>query len=387
MPREDSRGVAPSRRPALTAAGVEIDPALHFDRFATIIVCLVDLAAKSPTVRYPMSSFPTGWYCVALGRDVPRGAVHTARLAGRDVVLFRTEGGHLAAVDAYCPHLGAHLGKGGTVDGERLRCPFHGFCFDREGRCVETPYEGKPPPRATLGSSPVRELGDFVLVWHHVDRDRTSPPPTPTFEVPAYDTDGWTPLSHASWPLQAHVQETNENSVDLGHFTVVHGYRDVTTIEEASLDGPRLTARYGFTRAVPGPLGRLGVSMRTSFRATLWGLGYSFVEARVDALGLDLRHWVLATPEEVGVSRLRIAMSMRVGSASRWPAVGTLLPHLLGRVAQPTAMRGYEHDVQQDFEIWQNKAYLEHPALAQGDGPIGRFRRWCRQFYAPADGA
>lgn len=342
----------------------------------------MSIPPPSGSARYPMSSFPSGWYCVGLRQDVPPGAVRTARLSGRDIVLYRTEAGDIAAVDAHCPHLGAHLGKGGTVVGDRIRCPFHGFCFDREGRCVETPYDGKPPPRAALGTWPVRETGDFVLVWHHIDRQRASPAPPPSFEVPAYDAEGWTPLSHTSWPLSAHVQETNENSVDVGHFTVVHGYRDVTTIEEACTDGARLTARYGFTRTVPGPLGRLGVSMRTEFRATLWGLGYSFVEARVDALDLDLRHWVLVTPEEVGSTRMRIAMSMRIGRASRLPFVGQLLPHVLGRVAQPTAMRGYEHDVRQDFDIWQNKAYLEHPALAQGDGPIGRYRKWCRQFYA-----
>ena len=39
------------------------------------------------------------------------------------------------------------------------------------------------------------------------------------------------------------------------------------------------------------------------------------------------------------------------------------------------------HDAQQDFLIWENKRYLARPALARGDGPIGKFRLWARQFY------
>lgn len=51
-------------------------------------------------------------------------------------------------MDAYCPHLGAHLGIGGTVEGETLRCPFHAFRFDTGGVCVATGYGTKPPPTA-----------------------------------------------------------------------------------------------------------------------------------------------------------------------------------------------------------------------------------------------
>ena len=39
------------------------------------------------------------------------------------------------------------------------------------------------------------------------------------------------------------------------------------------------------------------------------------------------------------------------------------------------------HDARQDFAIWQHKRYLSAPALAAGDGPIGKYRAWARQFY------
>ncbi len=47
-------------------------------------------------------------------------------------------------------------------------------------------------------------------------------------------------------------------------------------------------------------------------------------------------------------------------------------------------MRGYLKDVLQDIPMWSTKAYVNLPALAEGDGPIGPYRRWARQFYDDA---
>ena len=44
------------------------------------------------------------------------------------------------SIDAFCPHLGAHLGYGGLVEESTIRCPFHAWRFDGTGACVEVPY-------------------------------------------------------------------------------------------------------------------------------------------------------------------------------------------------------------------------------------------------------
>jgi hypothetical protein len=41
--------------------------------------------------------------------------------------------------------------------------------------------------------------------------------------------------------------------------------------------------------------------------------------------------------------------------------------------------------LEQDIPIWEHKAYLDRPVLCDGDGPIGLFRRWCRQFYSSSE--
>ncbi|HVM63785.1 MAG TPA: Rieske 2Fe-2S domain-containing protein, partial [Acidimicrobiales bacterium] len=76
------------------------------------------------TYRYPFSPYPDGWYLLCESAAVGKGDVVPLRYFGRDLVLYRTEQGRAVVVDAHCPHMGAHLGYGGVVDGEGIRCPF-----------------------------------------------------------------------------------------------------------------------------------------------------------------------------------------------------------------------------------------------------------------------
>src|SRR5262245_22425125 len=102
--------------------------------------------------------YPNSWLQVAWSHEVPRGAVKSVRLAGRDLVLFRGADDRLRALDAYCSHLGAHLGVGGTVEGNEIRCPFHGWRFDGHGACTHIPCAKKIPVRAKMASWVVREV-------------------------------------------------------------------------------------------------------------------------------------------------------------------------------------------------------------------------------------
>jgi phenylpropionate dioxygenase-like ring-hydroxylating dioxygenase large terminal subunit len=114
--------------------------------------------------RFPFAPYPTGWFAIGFDSDFPAGAVVTRRYFGREIVVHRTESGLLRASEPHCPHLGAHLGHGGRVVGERLRCPFHGWCFDPSGQFVEIPGAARIPPRAMLRQWPLRERNGMVFV-------------------------------------------------------------------------------------------------------------------------------------------------------------------------------------------------------------------------------
>ncbi|NEK58912.1 aromatic ring-hydroxylating dioxygenase subunit alpha [Geodermatophilus sabuli] len=94
----------------------------------------------------------TGWFAVARAaevgtRPVPVGA------GGRAYVVVRLRtGGEVSAFPARCPHRLVPLAAARVVEG-RLECPYHGWRFDDEGRCVTVPSlgpDGSPPPRADL---------------------------------------------------------------------------------------------------------------------------------------------------------------------------------------------------------------------------------------------
>lgn len=71
--------------------------------------------------------------------DIPR-PVLPITLGGRPLVLFRDDEGKLGLIGRHCPHRGADLCYGRLED-NGLRCPFHGWHFDRSGQCVEQPAE------------------------------------------------------------------------------------------------------------------------------------------------------------------------------------------------------------------------------------------------------
>ena len=93
---------------------------------------------------------PNGWFAVAFGRDLGEGEVKRIRYFERELVLFRTRSGKPVVLDAYCPHMGAHLAEGGRVVAEGIRCPFHAWQFGADGQCVQRPtYSPTVPAGAT----------------------------------------------------------------------------------------------------------------------------------------------------------------------------------------------------------------------------------------------
>jgi nitrite reductase/ring-hydroxylating ferredoxin subunit len=317
--------------------------------------------------------YPHGWFAAAISSELRAGQIISRPFMGQDIILYRTASGIACASDPYCPHLGAHFGFGGSVEGELLRCPFHAFCYDRDGACVSTGYGTKPPPKARLKMWQVREVNGVVLVWHGDT--------TPTWQVPPLPLEGWTPLIHHTARLNEHAQETVENSVDLGHFAIVHGYHGVRITRPISTEGEHLSIAYAANRPLPH-LSRLlpGLAFDFQYDLDVYGLGYSLVHVTVPRFGLLSRLFILATPVDADYIDLTMALSVR--QHFDHPLLRALPAALLSPIVAQAILGGLVHDAGQDFPIWQNKRYLESPALAEGDGPIGRFRYWSRQFYS-----
>ncbi len=308
---------------------------------------------------------------MALSSDLAPGARLTRPFFGGEAVIFRTVTGRAVVTRPFCPHLGAHLGHCGRVEGETLRCSFHGFRFDAGGACVAAYPQRRLPSACRLPVFPTRERNGLILAFFH---GRGAPP---TWEVPDIDAGGYRPPRFQTWNIAGHPQETTENSVDIGHLACVHGYDRATALEPMAADGPMLHGKYSVRRP------RAWADFTVEFAVRVWGLGYSVVEVHVVEYDLWARHFVFATPAEQGRIFLRIGFALKhVRSKRALHPLATLVPRfVLEPLIERAVFLGFRADVMQDLPIWERKTYLPRPALAEGDGPVGLYRKWVRQFY------
>jgi nitrite reductase/ring-hydroxylating ferredoxin subunit len=331
-----------------------------------LIDWLMSVNEISKNRRCPLPPYPRGWYWVAFSRDVPRGAAKPARYFGEDLVLFRGQDGRVAVLDAHCPHLGAHLGHGGRVEDGCLRCPFHGWKFDGDGQCVDVPYAKKVPPRAQLRSWTVREENGLVLAYY-------PPEEKPSWEIPPldeYHSHDWGPFDGLHHSVEVHIQEMMENIVDVAHFPVTHGFT-VPPSQNISMDMNGPTMIFRATHGVPMLFGL--THSEAVLEATLHGLGYLVARTIMVDKRIKLRSTTLqlATPIDENRCVIHQLTSINRFFHVRW------LDRTLQRFAQKTAKTA----IMADIPIWENKIYRTTPVLADGDGPIVKFRRWARQFY------
>lgn len=315
--------------------------------------------------RLPFPSVPRGWYAVAFASDVRPGQIVRRSFVGKQAVLWRGQSGQARMMDAYCPHMGGHLGYGGTVEGEYVICPFHSFRFAGDGRCVATGY-GTEPPDMRIPTLPIRESNGLIMAFY----DPAGRPPT--WHVPDLDQDGWTRIhGHCMPGIESHPQEIVESGVDLGHFSASKRYHNVRILADSQCDGPYFSIRYGMTRK--GVIAGLG-EFRSDFDVQVHGLGFALVEAEVRSMGLRARIFILPVPVDKQKIDLRLGASMR--------APERRLLRAMPRAAwAQLALRALVHDVMEDYQVWNNKMYIPAPRLTQGDGPVGAYRRWAKRFY------
>lgn len=332
----------------------------------------MDMRSSLPTSPSGRPRFPTGiaygWYFVSYADELACGDVRPVRYFGRDLVLFRNEAGEAGLLDAYCPHLGAHIGHGGTVDGVSVRCPFHAWAFRPDGFCSDIPYARTMPPvarkRAILRSYPVVEANGVVWAWYHPLGD------APSFDVEVYaefGADDWSAPIRREWRFASTPQEISENGVDVAHLKYVHGLTSVPE-GETRYEGQ---VRRSLTR------GERQVSLADGTSATIAtsaetiqnGAGQKVI--RLKDL-VDLTMMALVTPVERDQVEMRYCFTHRKVAAGSAQEVAALA--IIAGTCGRTGVEG-------DIPIWSNKIYRPTPLLCDGDGQILRFRRYFQQFY------
>lgn len=310
--------------------------------------------------RFPWP-VPYGWFAVAWSEHLSVGGVVPTRAFGRDLVLWRDERGDAHLHDAYCPHLGAHLGHGGTVAGGDVVCPFHGWQFDGSGRNTCIPYSERTNGKARLRTYPVLERNGLVMAWYHPDDE------PPMWDIPVVDeflpaTAEWAAPVNRYFTIDTAWQEMAENGVDAAHFRYVHGTAEVPVLEQYEPDGFRSHMKSKQMFVTP----RGNVEGRIDSEA--WGPGFSVVRfgGIIDTVLLGC-----ATPIETDRCEMRFTFTVRSFADERTTqSVGE------------AAINEISRQLLQDKPIWEHKVFVERPALADTDGPFLQFRQWAAQFYA-----
>ncbi|HEX4027328.1 MAG TPA: aromatic ring-hydroxylating dioxygenase subunit alpha [Rhizomicrobium sp.] len=107
---------------------------------------------------------PDYWYPLAWSDEIGRGKVLARRFAGQPVVFYRGRSGALHALEDRCAHRQVPLSEG-MVEGETLRCGYHGWRYDCAGACVDVPYLGQAHLPNGVKAYPVREVDGMVFLF------------------------------------------------------------------------------------------------------------------------------------------------------------------------------------------------------------------------------
>jgi phenylpropionate dioxygenase-like ring-hydroxylating dioxygenase large terminal subunit len=104
------------------------------------------------------------WYVAAWDHELIDGRLLSRTLLGQRVLLYRGDSGDVVALNDRCPHRGALLSQG-RLEGDSVRCMYHGIKYDGTGKCVQIPGQEMIPPRLRVRSYPIAERGHLVWIW------------------------------------------------------------------------------------------------------------------------------------------------------------------------------------------------------------------------------
>jgi 3-ketosteroid 9alpha-monooxygenase subunit A len=331
--------------------------------------------AKTAEYRLGEYTFPRGWFAVAQSNEVLRRPINV-HYFGQDMVLYRGESGRVVMLDAYCPHMGTHLGRSTTsatvtssafLEGDNIRCPFHAWRFGPDGVCNHIPYHDGPiPAAARLRSWRVSERYGIVFAWHDPENLSADfdPPDYPEWDDPAWVR--WEGLDHLA-DLN-HPIEIFDNMSDVAHLSHLHGGAGVSRYEN-EVAGHILHQRESQTVTPQGEmLGGETRSMTTLAGYIGPGVAFGhFLEAYA-------RQILCVTPIDDGSCRLWQASMIKA------PADADATTARAHQVRFNGLMRS---GLLKDVEIWKHKRPALQIMQLASDGPFWQSRAWYSQFYQP----
>lgn len=163
------------------------------------------------------------WYVIAFSNEIKPGKPFVRKCMDEPVVLFRDNDGQVAALYDRCPHRAVPLSQGRVLD-HSIECAYHGFQFDRTGRCVLIPTEQRVPHSVSTRSYPVVEQMQFVWIWMG-DPAKADPARVPSYaQLGCDEADGsrWQFEPYFMMEIKANYSLLFENLLDTSHISFLH---------------------------------------------------------------------------------------------------------------------------------------------------------------------
>lgn len=310
------------------------------------------------------------WHPIGLASDAT-DTPSKLRVLGEDLILFRDKAGRPGLVYPHCAHRGTSLFYG-KVEEQGIRCCYHGWVFDVQGRCVEQPCErgGNSLARERLRQPwyPVQEL--YGLIWAYMGPPEKKPvlpryecldnlDPGESLEVNDRSIGGGGPqIIDCNW-LQHY-----ENLVDPFHVVVLHSTFSGTQFVDA-----------------------MALMPEVSWETVDLGVKTTSVRHLDDGT-------VFRRVSQAGMPTLRVIPSPRVGKYGRVESLGWILPiddehfriYVVGRVGEPGELARMRS--RQNGKLWEELTEAEHqqsPGDYEAMISQGKFAKHSEEHLATSD--
>ncbi len=304
--------------------------------------------------------YTNGWFQIAWSNEINPKQVKTIKAFGQDIVLFRESNGKLNALNPFCPHLGAHLGHGGKVVSDSIRCPYHGWCFNGEGKCSSIPYTERIPEKARAKTWPIVEKYGMVFTYRNADESKKE---YPLPQIDNFNLSDWSRPFQKVFKINTKMQEVMENSVDAPHFHALHGHhlppmRHTYNEKENTIYVKHTTITKFLFK-----------DLQTTLEYTIKEPGFHYIEFN----NLPLTKAVVFSslvPVDENHCENRLTIFIKKSNIP-------LLSYIYKKYIALEMIRTYSEDI----EIWENKIYHKSPVLCDKDGEIIKLRKWYSKFF------
>ena len=310
------------------------------------------------------------WHPISAVTQFDEVRVRPVRLFGEDLVLYKDLDGRFGLVDRQCPHRRADLSYG-YVEPCGLRCNYHGWLFDADGKCLEQPYDDLANPQARfkdkirIKAYPVRTLGG--LIWAYMG-------PDPAPELPEWEpfswTNGFVQIVFAEIPCN--WLQCQENTLDPGHFEWMHANWSARLAGETGPYGPR-HLKVEFEEFEHGLIYKR-IREDTSEQHDLWTVGRVALWPTGFYLG---DHFEWRTPIDDGTT-LSVTWAFSRVPRETEPYEQGPIPSWWGPIRQADGRWITSHVMNQDFVAWVGQGVVADRAgehLAASDKGVLMMRR------------